>query len=172
MKHPPFWVLAHLSFGADLHSKNETNGMDVMGVSLPGVPLIASGANRNVAWGLTNAYLDVADVTSLPRNELKGIYSERPTIWVRLARGLKVPFVFKSFERTEEGFPILPVMEKKGRVNVLRWTGYETMPEHWEAGLALMTAKNAISASVPVSTRSSMDQTCALDLFEQRRSDL
>lgn len=35
---------------------------DVIGLSLPGVPLIVVGHNRNVAWGITFAYIDTQDL--------------------------------------------------------------------------------------------------------------
>ena len=36
--------------------------LDVVGVSLPGVPLIIAGHNRHLAWGITFAYTDVQDI--------------------------------------------------------------------------------------------------------------
>ncbi len=43
----------------------EAEGLDVSGVSLPGVPLIVAGSNRHVAWGFTNSYGDFQDVIRL-----------------------------------------------------------------------------------------------------------
>lgn len=43
----------------------EPEGLDVTGVSLPGVPLIVAGSNRHVAWGFTNSYGDFQDVIRL-----------------------------------------------------------------------------------------------------------
>jgi len=43
----------------------EAEGLDVAGVSLPGVPLIVAGSNRHVAWGYTNSYGDFQDVIRL-----------------------------------------------------------------------------------------------------------
>lgn len=34
----------------------------LMGVTLPGVPLLIAGSNGRIAWGFTNAYVDTADV--------------------------------------------------------------------------------------------------------------
>ena len=45
----------------------EPEGLDVAGVSLPGVPLIVAGSNRHVAWGFTNSYGDFQDVIRLER---------------------------------------------------------------------------------------------------------
>jgi penicillin amidase len=45
----------------------EPEGLDVAGVSLPGVPLVVAGSNRHVAWGFTNSYGDFQDVIRLER---------------------------------------------------------------------------------------------------------
>lgn len=34
----------------------------LVGVTLPGVPLLIAGSNGHIAWGFTNAYIDTADV--------------------------------------------------------------------------------------------------------------
>lgn len=48
---PSLWYLAHLSAGA----------FDVIGATLPGVPAVAIGRNRHIAWGETNVAADVQD---------------------------------------------------------------------------------------------------------------
>jgi penicillin amidase len=49
---PSVWYEMHLS-GKDF---------DVIGLSLPSVPLIIAGHNRDVAWGITFAYTDTQDI--------------------------------------------------------------------------------------------------------------
>ncbi len=49
---PSFWYLAHLSF----------SGEDIVGGTLPGIPSIVAGRNRNVAWGMTNTAPDTQDL--------------------------------------------------------------------------------------------------------------
>lgn len=48
---PPIWYQAHL----------HAPGFDVAGVTLPGLPLVVIGRNRDIAWGLTNVMQDAAD---------------------------------------------------------------------------------------------------------------
>lgn len=48
---PSAWYEIHLSGG----------DFDVTGLSLPGVPLVIAGHNREVAWGITFAYTDTQD---------------------------------------------------------------------------------------------------------------
>ncbi len=50
--HPNVWYLV------GLHAP----GLDVVGMSLPGVPGVVAGHNRAVAWGFTNANLDDIDL--------------------------------------------------------------------------------------------------------------
>jgi penicillin amidase len=53
----------------------EPEGLDVSGVSLPGVPAIAAGSNGHVAWGFTNSYGDFQDLVTLePGPEIATTY--------------------------------------------------------------------------------------------------
>jgi penicillin G amidase len=49
---PSTWYLAHMSAG----------DFDVEGATLPGTPAVALGRNRFIAWGATNALVDVEDL--------------------------------------------------------------------------------------------------------------
>jgi penicillin G amidase len=49
---PSSWYLAHMSAG----------DFDVEGATLPGTPAVALGRNRFIAWGATNALVDVEDL--------------------------------------------------------------------------------------------------------------
>ena len=49
---PSVWYMNHL----------EAPGLDVSGVSLPGLPLVIIGHNQHIAWGATNTGPDVQDL--------------------------------------------------------------------------------------------------------------
>ena len=49
---PAIWYESHL----------KCPEMDVRGASFPGVPFVVIGANRRVAWGITNSYADCMDL--------------------------------------------------------------------------------------------------------------
>ncbi len=49
---PSTWYMVHL----------RAPDLDVTGVSLPGVPAVIIGHNRNIAWGITNLGFDVQDL--------------------------------------------------------------------------------------------------------------
>ena len=49
---PAAWYQVHL----------KAPGLDVSGVSLPGVPCVILGHNQRIAWGVTNLGFDVQDL--------------------------------------------------------------------------------------------------------------
>lgn len=49
---PGIWYMVHL----------EAPGLDVSGVSIPGLPMVIIGHNRHIAWGVTNTGPDVQDL--------------------------------------------------------------------------------------------------------------
>ena len=50
---PSLWFLLHVKAGDEL---------DVIGVTLPGIPFIIIGSNRYISWGLTNSQIGVMDL--------------------------------------------------------------------------------------------------------------
>lgn len=56
---PNIWYRARFVVAGD--------GLDVAGVSLPGVPAIVAGSNGRIAWGFTNSYGDFQDLIRLER---------------------------------------------------------------------------------------------------------
>ncbi|MBU6376845.1 MAG: penicillin acylase family protein, partial [Bdellovibrionales bacterium] len=100
-------------------------GVQLVGASLPGIPLVASGASGHLAWGLTNSYVDVADAVLVPEAGLK-TRSVRPLVWVK-KWGLKWPIFFKTFQILEgTDLPVLPLdSPEPGHALVLRWTGFD-----------------------------------------------
>lgn len=54
---PNVWYRARLIVEA-----NSQNTLDLVGVTLPGLPMLVAGSNRFVAWGMTNSYGDWTDL--------------------------------------------------------------------------------------------------------------
>ena len=54
---PHVWYRARLIVEAD-----GAEGRDLVGVTLPGLPMVVVGSNRHVAWGYTNSYGDWTDL--------------------------------------------------------------------------------------------------------------
>lgn len=119
LKTPMFWYWIHL----------EGPSVDVIGASLPGVPLIVSGANRKMSWGLTNSYLNTADAIFLSNKEDQDkLETFWPLVWVKWGI-FKLPIFFKSFQRTQEGFPVLPLQTAQSSPLLLKWSGHHIQSE-------------------------------------------
>lgn len=126
LKHPPFWMALHAEVGA---AQGSEPLVDALGVTLPGVPIVVSGLNRHLAWGLTNSYLPASTVSWISEKELakdEGLQKIRPMIKVRVG-ALQLPFIFKSFQKTSSGGLVLPespqIPHREGYVWVLQWSG-------------------------------------------------
>ncbi len=113
LKTPLFWYWIHLKSKQD----------EVIGASLPGVPVIAAGTNGKVAWGLTNAYLKTAEAVFLKPTSSDEIDSFWPTVWVKFGP-IKFPFFFKRFERLNKRWPVLPLETNSDQPLILSWTGF------------------------------------------------
>ena len=83
---PPLLIWIALSMGEEKR----------IGGGLPGVPVMVSGTNNWVAWGLTNTYLDVADVAYVPVKE-SDLQLTSENFWIRTA-----PSVYVRYSRTLE----------------------------------------------------------------------
>jgi penicillin amidase len=87
---PGIWYLVHLS----------SPGLNVAGVSLPGVPGVIVGHNDRIAWGVTNLHYDVQDFYLEKFDDRTGRYEsrgqvqqarlEREVIRVRNARAVEL----------------------------------------------------------------------------------
>jgi penicillin amidase len=142
LKHPPFWQWLNI----------QSPEFDLIGASLPGVPAVASGATRHVAWGITNSYLNVSRLAYVPESELGPEDPvERPWIWVRIG-SLRAPFLLKRLRRTAEGWPVLPIDAPAGRAVVLRWTGFELKASDFVGVFQLPAAADVEQADAALAT--------------------
>jgi len=136
LKHPPFWHWSHIQ-------SDET--FNFIGASLPGIPFITSGSNEHVAWGLTNAYMDVGHISFVNSSELKNMVNFRPWVWVKFWR-MHFPIFFKTLHRTADNLPILPIETPQGKVAVLSWSGFEMNNHDFEKIPDLMRAHSVAEA--------------------------
>lgn len=140
LRHPSLWHWTHV----------ESPSLNVIGAALPGVPLIVSGANRKLAWGLTNSYLDVADLSLIPSAQLQVTDQERPLIWFKFGM-LKLPFFFKKTFHTVYHRPILPLDGPEGKSIVLNWTGFDLKGSDFSGFFELMNSTQANEADQALS---------------------
>lgn len=112
LSHPPFWFWMHL----------EAPGYEVVGATVPGVPVVASGFNRKVAWGLTDSYVAVGEIVAIPQEDTHSFVSLSPKVFTKIGPW-QFPITFKKFKKSPDGWPVLPIDGPEGKVLVLRWSG-------------------------------------------------
>lgn len=137
LKTPMFWYWIHL----------KAPEVNVIGASVPGVPVIASGTNGKVSWGLTNSYMKSAALYFLKDLKDEDIESFRPTVYIKWWI-FQIPFFFKSFERLKTGHRILPLETESDHRIALKWTGFSLTAEEIYPMLDLMNADNVKTTSV------------------------
>jgi|GEM_PF-1338741 len=141
---PPFWHPVRFS----------GNRFMATGFMFPGIPIFASGTNGKVAWGLTNSYLDTADLMAVPDSVLKA--SEAPvseTEWafIPVRLGLwRMPLGPIPLKRFGPRLPALPVEVAgvaKNDTLVLRWSGFHLRGSDLDPLFALIGAGSVREAS-------------------------
>jgi len=101
---PSVWYQVHL----------QAPGLNVTGVSLPGVPLVIIGHNERIAWGMTNLHFDVMDLEAVTRLDPRLLRVEQETIAIK---GTRASLVQQSVT------PAGPIFsDGQGGNFVLRWS--------------------------------------------------
>jgi penicillin amidase len=137
---PNQWYRAALSFSAG------ENKVRVTGITLPGLPLIIAGSNGHVAWGLTNACADVADLVVMNPAAGPGTYMDQntPRLYEQRVATLQVrggkPETFE-YSWTQWG-PVIGTNPDK-RDLVLKWT----MHDPSAVNLSLMELETSATAA-------------------------
>ena len=128
---PSTWYQVHL----------EAPGLNVTGVSLPGVPMVIVGHNESIAWGITNLHFDVMDIYA-EKMDAAGRYEYQGR--QEQARGERERIVVKGGQpleltqfATRHGFTL---GSEGGRLLALRWGAAD--PNLGFAFLALNQARD------------------------------
>jgi penicillin G amidase len=114
---PAAWYQVHL----------KAPGLDVIGVSLPGVPCVIVGHNQRIAWGVTNLGFDIQDLYVEKIDQQTGRYvfhgqveqARAESEWIRV-KGAR-PVEFQQWV-TRHG-PV--AFAESGRYFALRWAAAE-----------------------------------------------
>lgn len=118
---PPIWYEAHLSCPT----------IDVMGVTIPGLPSVIIGHNESIAWGLSNSTADVQDLYLEKFDDAQNMYWDEDG-WRPLSKKEEV-FRIKGREEpermdvlwTSRGPVISPIAVESSHPISLRWTIHE-----------------------------------------------
>ena len=145
---PSIWYLArlHLSSG------------DVIGATIPGMPLVLLGRSELLGWGLTSSYLDDQDVVMEkinPDNPSQFLTTEGPKDFkeARTIITVKGEAPVTITQRWSEAGPILPdsfydlgTVTPTGAVAALAWTALNGADTSMSAAMALMRAPSVEAA--------------------------
>ena len=118
---PNLWYEAHLRSGA----------LDVVGVTLPGMPFVIVGHNQRIAWGFTNVGPTVTDVY-IENFNAQGTY-QTPSGWVQPEHRAEVIHikgqadVNVDVKITRHGPVITELVPGETRQLALHWTLYDVL---------------------------------------------
>ncbi|WP_440054666.1 penicillin acylase family protein [Pseudoalteromonas sp. T1lg65] len=132
---PPIWYRAQLNYLQD------SEQLQVTGVSLPGAPAIVVGTNSKIAWGFTNSYMDLADWVSIGVEDEVVLQSER--------------IALPSGEYVEYSLPVSaygPVTEIAGQRYALSWVAHQP----YAVNFNLMMLENTATAATAVELASAV----------------
>lgn len=150
---PHAWYRAVLAW-------NGVNGTRhrLVGVTLPGVPVLVAGSNGRAAWGFTNAYTDTSDVVVLEVENTAQAYYRTAAGYKEITERTEVirvkgaePVTLKVRE-TEWG-PIIGGGDE-GRLLVLRWTAHD--PANLNLELAGLETAASVREALAIARRTGM----------------
>ncbi|MEA3273989.1 MAG: penicillin acylase family protein [Pseudomonadota bacterium] len=138
MQIPSTWHLMHL----------KSPGFDVIGASLPGLPVVIIGRNRDIAWGVTNLAADVEDLYVLTgrgddgyvyKGETRAFETREETILVNDGAPVTI-----RVRETVYGPVISDVVDDPvGAPPIaLRWIGHDRDDTTFETFLGINRARN------------------------------
>ncbi|MBI2996669.1 MAG: penicillin acylase family protein [Candidatus Melainabacteria bacterium] len=136
----PHMELANPSFWYPIHLINKSSNLNVLGLSIPGIPGVLIGHNEKIAWGVTSLSADVQDVfVGEFKREFK---NERSSSYKIIKSKIKIknkkaPYVHKTIV-TDCG----PILDRDGnKALALKWniteiTDHDSVSSIWSLGKA------------------------------------
>lgn len=130
----------------------------LVGVTLPGLPLLVAGSNGRIAWGYTNAYVDTADIILVETDAIAGTF-------------YRTPEGQREIEERDETFAVRgaePVTHRQhrtiwgpvigagadGHLLVLRWSAHD--PSALNLDIASLETAATVEEAVAISHRAGM----------------
>ncbi|WP_044563639.1 penicillin acylase family protein [Azospirillum sp. B4] len=151
LRTPNTWYRARLVVkpaGADAPTQ------DLIGVTLPGNPLIVVGSNRHVAWGYTDAYVDTGDVVVLDPVDGDPDRYKSPDGPKTLVKHLEplCPTSCPSLMVEDSDWGPVVGTDPQGRKLAYRWVAHDVGAEVMTAGAALEQA-GSVDEAVAIAHR-------------------
>ncbi len=143
---PALWYFAQLS----------APGLDVIGATLPGIPVVVLGRNDRIAWGFTNTASDVQDLYIERINPADKKQYQTPDGWADFRERIEIikvkgqPDVSLKVRETRHGPVItgaLPIADRAALdagkyVIAFQWTALRDDDRTLQAGLGFNRARN------------------------------
>ncbi len=131
----------------------------VIGATIPGMPVVFSGRNPGLAWGLTPAPIDDADIAIEEVQPGSPARYRGPQGWTEFTTRNEVIRIAGEADRaitlrTSRNGPLVPGLDPGladvtpvGHVPALRWTGFSTSDTTMSALIGLMQARDIDTAT-------------------------
>lgn len=134
---PAFWYLAGL---------HTPDGLDILGVTTPGLPFVLMGHNARIGFAFTVASVDLIDYYREPRHPADSLQVRTPTGYQPL-KVVSETIVVKGRTPVTEQVYLSPngvvVASDSASVLSLKWAGFDfNITELFRAGFALQRAEN------------------------------
>ena len=126
----------------------------VIGASVPGTPVILSGRNEKLAWGITASYLDDQDIFIEEKNSSSPNLYRTVNGWLKFKTDeqyikVKNSSDFKIKRNWTRNGPVLPTsvfdlssITPKGHIAALSWTGLSENDTTISSAIKLMLSQN------------------------------
>ncbi|HUL11318.1 MAG TPA: penicillin acylase family protein, partial [Methylococcaceae bacterium] len=131
-------------------------GRELIGLTLPGLPMLVAGSNGRIAWGFTNVDADVLDLVKLELNPANPEEYRTPEGWraferrtetIRVKDGGEIPIELRdTVWGPVSSAPLL------GQPVAVRWTALD--PSFVDLGLLDMTEADTLEQAMSVMNRS------------------
>lgn len=129
--------------------------VDMMGLVIPGIPVVIVGTNGHVAWGVTNIEGDFVDLVRLDLNRLNANEYKTPDGWRRFEMRHEVIKVKDGLNVTVDCLDTIwgPVGEQLllGQPVAVRWIGLD--PDAVDIGLFRMDQAQQVGEAIDVLNR-------------------
>jgi penicillin amidase len=121
--------LPHIWYRARLIVESGADARDLVGVTLPGLPMLVAGSNGHIAWGYTNSYGDFSDIVTVepdPQDGERYLTDTGSEPFVNRDETIEIRGGGKDYlvvQGTRWG-PIIDY-DSAGRPLALRWTAHD-----------------------------------------------
>ncbi|MEO8804036.1 MAG: penicillin acylase family protein [Rudaea sp.] len=152
---PNIWFRARVQYP---NPRRAGKAVDAIGVTLPGLPVIVAGSNRQVAWGFTNSYGDWMDWVRIKLDPDDKTRYATPDGWKALSQSEQIIKVHNASDvklpvRDTKWGPII-AEDADGTPLALAWTALQ--PGGVNIEFARMDTSETVDEAIEIANRAGM----------------